>query len=207
MGQIVRDPVDPQRCRAGVVVGPAALIARAVAEERIFTREDREHRLGLGSARGLAARAPGGGSPAPARAGALMRRPSGLPAQDLAAEVEGALSRLEAERETEIYGVEAVQLAHEYLQAALQHGPVTITFDNPKLGISTPNAIHLVDEQGRSHYAGRHSIATLARMSACLQQARPKDIPELELTLEQELKRQRALALQRGRDCGRGYGD
>jgi len=126
-----------------------------------------------------------------------------LPAQDLAAEVEAALERLDAELQQQIYGSEAVQLAHEYLHAAFRHGPVTIMFDAPELGVSTPNAISLVDEQGRSHYAGRHSIATVARALACLERRRPEDVPELELTLKQELERQRALALQRSRGISR----
>ena len=89
--------------------------------------------------------------------------PQRVPAQDLAAQVEAALERLEAEHHAEVeqrtYGSEAVQLAREYRQTASQHGPITIAFDNPELGVSTLNPITLVDEQVRSHYAGRHSIA------------------------------------------------
>ena len=73
----------------------------------------------------------------------------------------------------------------------------------PSLRVSTPNPIRFVDEQDRSHYAGRHSIATIARALACLERRRPEDVPELELTLEQELKRQRVLALQRSRGISR----
>ena len=128
--------------------------------------------------------------------------PQRLPGQDLAAEAEAALDRLGAEQDRDIYGSDAVQLAGEYWQATLQHGPLTVMFDELRLGVSTENPIRLVDEQDRSHYAGRHSIATLARMFACLNQ-RPEDIPELELTLEREVKRLRARALERSRGISR----
>ena len=207
--------------------GLAPLRQPSIAEERARAPDKRRRQRRAASRRRLAVvrklsplRRPGARShTAPGRFRArlaarrrvfLLRRPvpaphaapQHLPAQDLAAEAEAVLNLLEAERQQELYGSEAVQLAGKYWQATAQHGPVKVSFEDPGLGISTVNPIRLVDEQGRSLYAGRHSIATLARMYACLDQ-RPEDVPVLERTLKLELAQERARALQRSRGISR----
>ena len=104
-----------------------------------------------------------------------------------------------AERKlTEDYGEEAVHLASEYLRLSIEHGGVTQEF---KIKDGT---VQFLDLQGNLCYSKEASGATFARMEALLTGRPPKDIPEIEREItneiELELARLRELAQSQGRD-------
>ena len=104
-----------------------------------------------------------------------------------------------AERKlTEDYGEEAVHLASEYLRLSIEHGGVNQEF---KIKDGT---VQFLDLQGNLCYSKEASGATYARMEALLTGRPPKDIPEIEREItneiELELARLRELAQSDGRD-------
>ena len=103
------------------------------------------------------------------------------------------------------YGVEAAALARAIRKIVTAHGQVAYAYTEPNLARGASNVMRIVDTQGKCHYEGRHTLATLALAKTCMQGDPPKPdtVLELELTLERALARQRALAMERGLSMGR----
>ena len=121
--------------------------------------------------------------------------PRRLPAQDLAAEVETQLERLEAACRAELerqyaarYGPGVVRLACEYTRIEAEHGPSCTLWLTLDPGSDTPNRMQIHDGE-TVHYTGTHTPQTVAR-ALFLHEGRPLDPPEIlkmELTLTQQL--------------------
>ena len=125
----------------------------------------------------------------------------GTPPQASAARASALQNGLERGEEAR-YGVEAAALARTIRKIVTEHGKVTYSYTEPNLARGASNVMRIVDMQGKCHYEGRHTLSTVALALTCVQGDPPKPGEVLELTLERELARQKALAIERGQSMG-----